>query len=288
MDAVRGFANIVRRAPLVRTFLKTATWRSLRHQIALLGERKNYTFTHFLRLPTQYEALAGPVLDHVAPAGTARPLDIIDIGCSTGAEPYSIASLLARRRPDLAFTIRAFDIDPDVLLRARAGRYSETEVLDNKVVTTEFVDGTFDRQGDMFTVKPEIARQVSFGTADLRDPRIRETVGTADIAFAQNLLYHFPPRVARRAFANLITLLRPRSALFIDGMDLGTRRRLTRAAGLVPLDYHVEGIHNEAGLLRTAAWPWVYWGLEPYHASRKDCLWRYATVFLRLAAHPAQ
>lgn len=278
---VHGIGSVLRRTPLIHAFLKTGAWRSLRYQIALHGERQHYTFTHFLRLPNQFEALAGPVVDHLASAGADRELEIVDIGCSTGAEPYSIASVLLRRRPALRFHIRAYDVDTAVLAQAQSARYSAKEVFENKAITAEFVDGTFDRRADAYFVKPQIARCVTFGVGDVLDPRLVEAVGKADIVLAQNLLFNFPPHLARQGFANLCTLLRSPAALFIDGVDIGMRERLTRAAGLAPLEYRIEEIHEDARRLRGSSWPWHYWGLESFDASRKDRLQRYATVFLK-------
>jgi hypothetical protein len=75
--------------------------------------------------------------------------------------------------------------------------------------------------------------------------------------------------------------MQSRAALFVDGMDLGLRRKLTRIHGLEPLDYRIEEIHNEARRERGTAWPYEYWGLEPFSKSKRDWKRRYATIFLR-------
>jgi len=220
------------------------------------------------------------VLEHVAPAGT-RSLDIVAVGCSIGAAPYSVASVLTQRRPELQFTIRASDIDPAVIAHARSARYKATGVFANPEIPTAFVEATFDRIDEDYVVKPAIGRRVSFEVQDALDPGLVKRVGSADIVFAQNLLYNFTPPVAKRLFANLLTLLRPRSALLIDGMDLGMRERLTYRAGLVPVDAFLQETHDAARRERAASWPWHYYGLEPFDGSRRHARWRYATVFLK-------
>lgn len=279
---VQSVSNALKRIPGARALLQTNTWRSLRHRVALLtDERRHFTFTRFLRLPTQFEALTGPVLDFLAPAGTARPLEIVAVGCSIGAEQYSVASVLTTRRPGLQFTIRASDVDPEVIARARGARYVAKDVFANQDIPRDFVAATFDQVDGAYVVKPNIARRVSFEIADVLDPGLAQRLGTADVVLAQNLLYNFRPRAARRAFENICTLLRPRGALFIDGMDLGMRQRLTRRAGLVPLEYKIQEIHEDARRERAKSWPWHYWGLEPFDASRRDWAYRYAMVFLK-------
>jgi hypothetical protein len=93
--------------------------------------------------------------------------------------------------------------------------------------------------------------------------------------------------MARRAFANIVRLLAPSAALFVDGMDLDMRTGLTRAAGLEPLDWQVERIHEEARQVRGLRYPWFATGLEPYEGARRDRVRRYATVFLKGARAPA-
>src|SRR3989449_3499623 len=91
----------LKQLPGIRDLLQTTWWKVRRHRLTLaLGQRRNCHFTCFLRLPTQFEALSGPVLDFLTQNASAKPLDIAVIGCSTGAEAYSIASVLRQRHPD--------------------------------------------------------------------------------------------------------------------------------------------------------------------------------------------
>jgi len=98
---------------------------------------------------------------------------------------------------------------------------------------------------------------------------------------AQNFLYHLSRKQSRTAFAHLCALLKPKAALFIDGMDIDLRHALTAKAGLRPLDYLIPEIHADALTLRGAPWPWTYWGLEPLDTARHDWKQRYATIYLR-------
>jgi hypothetical protein len=63
-------------------------------------------------------------------------------------------------------------------------------------------------------------------------------------------------------------------------MDLDQRQRLTRAAGLVPLEWRVRDIH-EAGRSHVAERWWAYrYGCEPWLPWRPDKARRYGTLFL--------
>jgi hypothetical protein len=221
-------------------------------------------------------------VDALAPAGEARPLEIVVLGCSIGAEPYSIASVLAARHPELKFRIRASDLDPAVIAQARLARFSARQVFATATIPRAFVQQTFEAASDgAYVVKHEIARRVTFETADVLDPALPERMGTADIVYLQNLLVNMPIGVAKAGFLNACRLLGPRAALFVDGVPIGLRHRLTRAAGLIPLDFQIQAIHEDARQLHGAAWPWHYWGLEPFNMARRNWRARYATIFLR-------
>ena len=89
------------------------------------------------------------------------------------------------------------------------------------------------------------------------------------------------PKAAARAFNNIFSLLNPKAALFIDGMDVYLRNKLTRRNNLMPLEYKIGEIHNEARIARGAGWPYSYWGLEPFSASKREWQRRYSTIFMK-------
>lgn len=260
-------------------------WRRIQRAhyafVLRLSQRRNYTFTQFCRLPTQFEELVGPVLDATG-AGTARPhVKVLLFGSSNGAEPYSLASALLAKRPGVEWDISCYDIEPGMVTVARAGRYAAREVAAQRGIPLGFVARTFDRWGDDFVVKPAIRQRVQFQVGDILDPRLIRSLEPVDLVIAQNLLYHLSRAEATRAVHHLFPLIKPGGALVADGADLDLRAALTAAAGLVPWRGNVERIHNEARVERGFAWPRVYWGLEPYDGRRRDAERRYATIFLR-------
>jgi chemotaxis methyl-accepting protein methylase len=268
--------------PGVKHLEQSALGQQARYWFALhFEDRQSFTYTQFFRLPTQYDALTGPVLDFVGGAGRDTPLRIVVVACSMGAEAYSIASLLRLRQPQLEFEIDAFDIDPSVIEIAQQARYERDWVLRKGHVTPDLVATTFDDVGGRFVVKPAVAQRVRFRTGDILDTDAVKRVPLADIVYAQNMMCNMRRPMARQAFQNVCTLLGPRSALVVDGMDLDMRGSLTRAQGLEPLDYKIERIHDEAREVRGHRYPWFATGLEPFEADRKDRVRRYATVFLR-------
>jgi len=263
-------------------------WQSMRFAMTQSYEdRADKTFTRFMRVPTQFEALTDSVLPGVFAHQTSEALRIVVMGCSNGAEAFSIASVLSRKYPSLDFAIDAYDLSDAMIAQAKSGRFPRDQVDTMHPPTNDFVASTFDADDEAYIVKPAIARRVSFGVADLFDDSVIQRIGAADIVFAQNVLINFPRPRARQAFQQILQLLKPRAALFIDGMDIDLREELTRAAGLHPLDYKIRQIHDDARVIRGDVWPWVYWGLEPF-AERRNWRERYATIYLTHSAHAAQ
>jgi chemotaxis protein methyltransferase CheR len=96
-------------------------WTALEAEITI-GE------TFFFRYAEQFAALRATILpDRIAARAGERTLRIWSAGCSTGAEPYSLAilvhELLGPALPDWQVTILGTDISAEALATARAAEY---------------------------------------------------------------------------------------------------------------------------------------------------------------------
>jgi chemotaxis methyl-accepting protein methylase len=249
--------------------------------LATCDRTQSHTYTCFYRTPSQLEALAGPVLEALGGPALGRPLEIVVLACSNGAEAYTIASFLSRRLPGLDFKITAADLHQEMVEYGRAASYSEQEALQSEFIDAEFVSSTFDKVGDRYVVKPEIRARVSFTQANLLDEGLAKQFAPADVVTAQNVLFHLRPNDARKAFRNLVKLLKPRSALLIDGMDQPLRIELTREQGLEPVRHKARAIYRESRVHTPIDWWHYYWGSEPYSPLRRDRARRYGTIFLK-------
>ena len=98
---------------------------------------------------------------------------------------------------------------------------------------------------------------------------------------AQNVLFHLPPPMARRAFANVVATLAPGGALFVEGMDLDLRVALTSAHDLQPLGWRTREIYEESRRHIPARWWRVYYGAGPSLALRREPQRRYGSVFFK-------
>jgi len=255
-------------------------YKRFRHRISLWRDaRENSTFTGFCRLPTQFEALADPVVGFLLKDEADRKLRIIVFGCSNGAEAYTVSSILHQRCSGLNFKVFACDIDSCMIEKAKTACYQTKEIYNNKIIRDSFINFTFNQDGNRFKVKEEIAKSVCFEKADALDTGLKNSIGPADILFAQNFLFHMKPKASLMALRNLCGLLKPKAVLFIDGVDINIRKKITKRLKLEPLDYKIKEIHNEAMRARAVGWPYSYWGLEPFMTSSKNWRRRYATIF---------
>lgn len=273
--------SFVKKLPGIRSLIKTTAWRILRFKITLLtSSRQNCHFTSFLRLPTQFDALSGPVIDFLLMDRIKKKLKITVLGCSNGAEPYSIASVLRNRHPDLPFAIYAYDIDRASIDKAINARYAYEEVFNTEYMTADFVSATFDREKDFYVIKEDIRKCVHFDVTDALNPELKERLGTSDIIYAQHFLIHLKPHNAVQAFNNICNLLNPKAALFIAGIEHDLVTKMTRKKNLMPLEYKIEEIHKEMGIYGRG-WPYTYTGVEPFMAVKQDWQRRYSTIFLK-------
>src|SRR5688572_12850094 len=177
----------------------------LKHErlLATCDRTQSHTYTCFCRTPSQLEAIAGPVLDFLGGRQLGRPLEILNLACSNGAEAYTFASFLSKRLPKLDFRITAADLHQEMVETARAGSYSEDEALQSQFIRPDFIAHTFDKVGDRYVVKPEIKKYVNFRQANLLDEKLHEKFEPADIVTSQNVLFHLKPKDARKAFNNI-------------------------------------------------------------------------------------
>ena len=266
--------------PVLKPIWNTDTMKHVRHWwVRRFSPRDRYTLTRFYRSPSQYDVLCRDVVPYLRPDGSEPPLTVACLGCSNGAEAYSIASVLKSSSYRGQFSVAAFDIDKELVARAATGRYFSPEIFKNPFITETFLQSTFERVDDRYLVRPEVKQHVRFAVQDILSDDMQQ-LGRFDIVYAQNILVNMPPALARRAFLNICQLLDERAALFVDGVDLGLKVRWTRRCGLRPVTTNMEEIYREAKEF-LGEWPYWYSGLEPLAATLRDAAWRYATIFLK-------
>jgi chemotaxis protein methyltransferase CheR len=151
------------------------------------------------------------LLDLVVPVLRARgkrSVRVWSAGCASGEEPYTLAIVLAHALPDHAIEILATDMSAEAIEVGERGEYPREELED---VPFEWHD-SFDIEGDVIRVRPELRRLVTFERANLLDvaaPR------GCDMVWCRNVLIYFSPEGRKRALDRLLGATLPGGFVFV-------------------------------------------------------------------------
>lgn len=252
--------------------------RLLQKLARLQGVRAQAFSTYFLRDRPQLELIRR--LIEGRPKGDT--LRVAVLGCSIGAEAYSVAWTIRTARPDLKLVLHAVDISKQAVEVAERGAYSTTapQLTFTNIferMTSAEIAQLFDRDADLLRVKAWIKEGMKWSVGDVGEPEILDALGRQDIVIANNFLCHMDDFAAEICLRNIARLVSPHGYLFVSGIDVDVRTRVARNLGWNPQRELLEEIH-EAGDLRHY-WPCHYGGLEPLDKRRPDWKLRYAAAF---------
>jgi chemotaxis protein methyltransferase CheR len=168
--------------------------------------------TYFFRERAQLEVLATEGLEEALRTGGR--LRIWSSACSTGEEPYTLSMMLlnTKRISPSHVTIRASDLSPRALEKARTGFYRE---LSFRATPPEMVAKYFKPFEGGFFVSDEVKRMVEFFRINLLDKNAVAGVGTHDAVFCRNVLIYFDKPTQKRVVEGFAKALRPGGYLFL-------------------------------------------------------------------------
>jgi chemotaxis protein methyltransferase CheR len=192
--------------------------------------------TYFFRHAEQFRAF----LDHALPDRlqvqvTSRRIRVLSAGCASGEEPYTLAMLVRERASasEWELAIRAFDVNPAVLERARRAAYTSWSLRETPPAARR---RWFHPVNGEFVVDAAITREVTFEIGNLAEPEALDLPdGAFDVIFCRNVLMYFTPEVARAAVARLHRALAPDGYLFLGHAE--TLRGISH-------DFHLRHTHD--------------------------------------------
>jgi hypothetical protein len=259
--------------PLVRSWKPTQNLGRRIHRRALrVQPRGGGCFTRFFRNLPQLELVRDFVLSR--PPGT--PVRIVSLGCSTGAELYSILWLIRTARPSQEVQALGIDTEEECIQAASRGVYP-FRVIEVAAISETSHERLFTRVGKTFVVQDWIKRSASWVVGDACAPDLAARFGTYDVVLANNFLFQMTPERSESCLRNLTQLVAPDGYLVVSGVDLDLRSRILGELGLTPVTTRCEEVHAAEDV--HAAWPLRFWGLEPIDRTRPDWPARYATIF---------
>lgn len=273
--------RIWRRLPSqVRNLYPVRSYGAWLHRLVCLSaSRQQYFGTFFLRNRPALELMRR--LAQQREHGST--LKIAVLGCSIGAEVYSILWTIRSGLPDSKVLFDAVDISKEILNFAEKGTYTPDASqlvgasIFERLTEAERVE-MFDWQGDQAKVKSWLREGITWHLRDAADPELISILGSQDIVVASNFLCHMARTDAEKCLRNIAQLVSPGGYLFVSGVDLDVRTKTALDLGWEPVRDLMVEIHNGDRSVR-ADWPWEWWGLEPLNRKRHDWQIRYAAAF---------
>ncbi|RKO66927.1 CheR family methyltransferase [Desulfofundulus salinus] len=168
--------------------------------------------SEFFRDPERFRELESVILP--ALLKEKRTLKIWSAACAAGAEPYSVAIILDELTPGHPHHLEATDIDQNILVKAKEGRYPP-EVVRN--VSPQRLARFFTRENGSFIINENIRRRVAFRRHDL----LNDPFGQGyDLILCRNVTIYFTREAQDRLNEKLARALAPGGVLFIGGSEM--------------------------------------------------------------------
>jgi chemotaxis protein methyltransferase CheR len=185
-------------------------------EISALARELTVGETYFFRNHEQFDALAELALpERLRARAEEKTLRLLSAGCSSGEEAYSIA-IVARETiadPSWKVAIRAVDVNPAALEKARRGHYSPWALRE----TPEDIQSKWFRvDGRDIALHASIRAAVEFESANLAsdDPTLWQPAAY-DVIFCRNVLMYFKREQMRAVIARIVRSLAPGGFLFL-------------------------------------------------------------------------
>jgi chemotaxis protein methyltransferase CheR len=178
--------------------------------------------TLFFRDALPYDALRKTIVPELmAKRQAAKTLRIWSGACSTGQEPYSVAMLLRRHFPALAtawkLDILGTDLSGFMIEKAAAGYFTQNQV--ERGLPPGMLEAYFDRQGDLWRIRPEIRKMVDYRPMNLAGPW--DLRGHFDIILLRYVLIYFDAEMRKEILRKAVDHLAPGGYLMTGGIEGG-------------------------------------------------------------------
>ncbi len=185
-------------------------------EIGAVAQDLTVAETYFFRNLEQFHALAQIVLpERIRAQQMRRSLRFLSAGCASGEEAYSIGIWIREHLADPGWdiSVRAVDINPAVLERARRARFTAWSLRETP---PELQRKWFREQGRELVLDDALRDSVRFEQRNLshEDPELWPPE-TYDVVFCRNVLMYFTPESAHGVVERIERALVPGGYLFL-------------------------------------------------------------------------
>jgi chemotaxis protein methyltransferase CheR len=209
---------------------------SLAGEVRVLAQELTVSETYFFRHLDQFRAFAEIALpDRLAARTGSLPLSLLSAGCASGEEAASLAILTREKLPESGcrVSIRAVDVNPASLEKARKGRYSGWSMRETPHDARR---RWFRADGREFVLDEEIRGSVQFEERNfVHDNGDLWQAGAYDVVFCRNVLMYLTPDHAQALVTRITRSLAPGGYLFLGHAE--TLRGVSQ-------DYHLRHTHG--------------------------------------------
>ncbi len=148
-------------------------------------------------------------------------LSILSAGCSTGAEPYSLAIAIEDRLGPAILqrcSVHGFDVDPKAITIAEKGMYTRHALRGVPLsIQEEYLQKEKDKP--YYHIAPHIGEHVSFSVANLIDKEQIANLDSFDIIFYRNVSIYFDELQRKAIFRSLSERLNEGGKLFTSSSE---------------------------------------------------------------------
>jgi two-component system CheB/CheR fusion protein len=175
--------------------------------------------TSFFRDPAIWDYLQDTAVPELLQRkGPDQPIRVWSAGCATGAEPYTLAMVLAKAMGVTEFRERvkiyATDVDDDALAEARAATYAERDM---RGVPDEVRAEFFEQAGDSWIFSKDLRRSVIFGRHDI----IQDApISRIDLLVCRNALIYFNTETQSKILTRFHFALNPDGCLLLGKAEM--------------------------------------------------------------------
>lgn len=173
--------------------------------------------THFFREPHHFEHFT----DHVLPrlitrAKQNKAVRLWSAGCSSGAEPYSLAACILQHFPSASsydFCILATDLDPQVLEIARSARISDEQLASLSSDQRKHLVLDERSNAKEHSISPKLTNLISFLPLNLSDtwPMKKKS----DVIMCRNVAIYFDREMQQKTWMRFAEQLEIGGILYI-------------------------------------------------------------------------